>query len=367
MVRRVAGQFLFAALFAIACSSSSSTADTTPPTDPGSADEDVALPGDDVPAVDDVDREVPAEDVPVTLDVPADTAPQLSPECAALTPSSSAINTLTVDGVARRFLLSVPTGATGPGGKWPLIFLWHGFVGAATPGNQEGVEVNSFHNQLLGPAVNDSRMPFLLVTPFADGSAFLDWNIMPNDIHQPNPDVDLFDAVLACLDAKYGVDPDHIHSVGFSAGGILTDLIGIMRGDRMASLLTWSGAYLGDPANFDETFPIYWPDPVASSGYVQVAFHGGVTDQWSAAGMFTAHFNVWNENDLAWLNGLGHDVILCPHTQGHTPPSDGYPPAYIIDFVKAHPRGTTTSPFAAGMPSSFPKYCVYHAKTAATN
>jgi hypothetical protein len=94
-----------------------------------------------------------------------------------------------------------------------------------------------------------------------------------------------------------------------------------------------------------------------------VAFHGGVKDQWEAGGIFTARFNVWNENDWPWLNTQGHDVILCPHTYGHQPPRDASPAAYAIDFFKAHPRGTTTSPFATGLPASFPAYCTYHAKT----
>jgi poly(3-hydroxybutyrate) depolymerase len=361
VVRRVLGPIALAAMFAFACSSSSSTTDTTPATDPGSV-EDTALPGDDVPALD-VERDAPADDVPVATDVPTDVPLEITPECAAITPNTGAINTLTVAGVARRFLLSVPNGATGPGGKWPLVFLWHGFVGASTPDSMEATQAPLFHNQIMGPAVNDARMPFLLVTPYADGSAFMDWNITPSDVSQPNPDVQFFDAVLACLEAKYGVDPDHIHSVGFSAGGIMSDLLGVTRGDRIASVLTWSGAYLGAPANYDETFPIYWPDPVPSSGYVQVAFHGGVADQWSMGAMFTARFNVWNENDVPWLNGLGHDVILCPHTKGHDLPPGYSPAAYVIDFFKAHPRGTTTSPFAAGLPASFPTYCVYHAKT----
>jgi len=356
-----------ASLFVLACGSSGGGTDTS--TDPGPAPDDTVAPDDTaVPedALEDAPRDVPPGDVPAPTDVPADVAPDvpvLSAECAAVASNLTVPNTLTVDGKARSFLLTTPTGTTGPGGKWPVVFQFHGFVGASMGPPGDLGETQNFHKYLMGPAVNDPRMPFILVTPQADGEAFLDWNITPDDVSKPNPDVRLFDAVLACLDAKYGVDPDRVHLVGFSAGGILSDFLGWVRGDRVASILTWSGAYLVDEANAIESFPIYWPDMGPQSGYVQVMFHGGPTDQWAAGGMFTAHFDQWNKNDQPWLNGLHHDVILCSHTQGHTPPSTPPLTGYVMDFFAAHPRGVTTSPFATGIPASFPATCTYHAAT----
>lgn len=321
-----------------------------------------APPATDTPATDTPATETVTADAS-TVDVPADAPKEISPECAAIKPHLTAVNTLTVGGVARKFLLSVPVGATGPGGRWPVVFEWHGFVGAVMPDSQEFSEVKYWHKNLMGAAVDNDRMPFLLVTPMADGAAMLDWNILdyyPEEA--PNPDIELFDAVLACLDAKYGVDPDRIHSIGFSAGGILTDLLGVTRGETLASVLTWSGGYLANPANETGDFLIVWPNPGPSSGYVQVMFEGGKDDQWEVPGMLTAEFSLWNANDRPWLGGLGHDVIFCSHTQGHTIPSGSNPAAYVVDFFQAHPRGTTTSPFAAGLPVSFPSNCTYHPK-----
>jgi hypothetical protein len=358
-------------LVSLACGSTGGTSDTSTTTDMGQSDlgqppDDTVTP-EDIPSridgtVEDAALDVAVLDMPAPTDTTVDTSIPISTECAAVAPSDSLLNKLTVDGVQRRFMLSIPAAASGPRGKWPLIFQWHGFVGSSM-GYSDTAEVKNWHLNMLGPAVDDSRMPFLLVTPLADGAALLDWNIMDTYADPPNPDVRLFDEVVACLDAKYGVDSDHIHSVGFSAGGILSDLLGVMRGDKLASTLTWSGGYLVNPANAIEEFPVIWPDPGASSGWTQVLFHGGVTDQWEVQGLFTAHFNVWNEADVGYLNGLGHDVILCTHTYGHTPPPGSNPAAYVIDFFKAHPRGTTTSPFASALPSSFPANCTYHAKT----
>lgn len=334
--------------------------DTAAPPDPGVGDEGPApdLAVEDVPTAD----RTPADEGPADTG-PADVAkddgpPPVSAECAAV--ESGKMNGLTVDGTKRYFYFNAPAGATAPGGKWPLVFLWHGFAGVSMSGGVDN-EAPSFRS-LLAPNVGDERFPFLLVTPTADGQAFLDWNILEVYDADTNADIRLFEEVSACLDGRFGVDPDHVHSLGFSAGAIMTDLIARTRGDRIASTLTWSGAYLDDPANAVENFEVIWPDPGPSSGWTQVVFRGGATDVWEIPGMVRATFDTWTSSDIPWLNGLGHDVIECPHNQGHTPPMP-YNPSYVLEFFRDHPRGVTASPYAAGLPASFPAGCVFHAKT----
>jgi len=284
-------------------------------------------------------------------------APPIGPECAAL--EAGRMNSMTVDGTLRWFYFSAPPQAMGGRGRWPVVFLWHGFSGAAMGGDTEAI----FFQSLLSGQVSGADFPFLLVTPLADGVAFLDWNILDIATGDDSPDVRLFDEVLACLDARFGVDPDHVHSAGFSAGALMTDLLGVTRGDRLASLISWSGAYLANEANDTGSFEVFWPDVGPNQGYVQMVTRGGPNDVWQAGGMFTADFDQWTRNDIPWLNARGHDVLECAHDRGHTPVfTNDF--LYAVHFFRDHPRGVADSPYARGIPDSFPPGCVLHPKTA---
>ena len=46
---------------------------------------------------------------------------------------------------------------------------------------------------------------------------------------------------------------------------------------------------------------------------------------------------------------------LCDHGMGHTIPSDGGPA--VVQFFSDHPYKTRPSPYADGLPASFPSYC----------
>ena len=272
----------------------------------------------------------------------------VSAQCAAL---KSGMNTgFMVDGLARSFILTLPKTIADKQG-WPIIFNWHGF--GDTADNMAS---------LFSGAVNDSEMPFILVTPEVDGQEAFDWDMTTVYASTPDKDVRLFDEVLACLDAQYGVDPDRVFSVGFSAGGLMTDLIGNMRGEKVASLVSYSGGYFSDKINLQGiAFNIQWPDPGPSSGYAQVILYGGAKDVYDAV-VAQVPFNQFAINDTTFLNGLGHDVIRCNHDSGHTVPY-GFQSKQVLEFFKKHTRGVVDSPFAAGLPADYPKYCDFHAKT----
>ncbi|HOU52958.1 MAG TPA: hypothetical protein PLQ97_03430 [Myxococcota bacterium] len=293
-----------------------------------------------------------------TDEAPADpgSPPAVTTECAAI--EAGRMNSLTVDGTRRWFYFSAPEDAVrGPRGRWPLVFLWHGFSGAAMDGDTAAISFQS----LLSAYVGNDGFPFLLVTPLADGIALLDWNILDIASGDDSPDVRLFDEVLACLDARFGVDPDHVHSAGFSAGAIMTDLLGVTRGDRLASLISWSGAYLSNEANDTGAFDVFWPDVGPSRGYAQLVTRGGPNDVWRASMMFTADFDQWTRNDIPWLNARGHEVLECVHDRGHIPIfTDDF--LYAVRFFQDHPRGVTDSPYADGIPASFPPDCLLHRK-----
>jgi len=294
----------------------------------------------------------PQEDVAPQSDAP----PQQDAALACADVQAGHNVNFTVDGLARSFYLDLPTGV-GSGGPYPVVFNWHGL--GDTAANMR---------QLLSGQVNSASYKFILVTP-DDSGVMVYGNNINWDVFQVNASTNrearLFDEILACLKTRYSVDDNRIHSVGFSLGSILTDMLGVIRGDQLASTLTFSGAYLSNSANTATLGMagalVSWPAPTTTNKYAQVLLHGGTTDQYNLGGIVTVHFDTFAANDQTYLTGLGHDVILCGHGGGHTAPATGFGPAQVVEFLKDHPKGTVTSPYASALPGDFPNYCTYHA------
>ena len=264
-----------------------------------------------------------------------------------------------VDALYRSFYLDLPSDAT-TASNLPVIFLWHGLGDTA-----ENMRL------LLSGQVNTAGFHFILVTP-EDGEYTvygndIDWDVLNADA-LTNREARLFDEVLTCLVTHYSLDLDRVHSVGFSMGGILTDMLGDIRGADLASLLTFSGGYLSDGANVATLGAlasfISWPAPNHTNGYVQVLLSGGTTDAYALGGIATAHFDTFATNDLTYLNDLGHDVIKCDHGEGHTAPVTGFGGTQVVEFLQDHPRGVVNSPYVLdGLPADFPSYCSVSAQT----
>ena len=310
----------------------------------------------DATAPETVDETAAADPTPVETAEPetiaetaAETAVEIPAHCAALV---TGMNTgFPVDDLKRSFLLTLPAGATGPGGKWPLVFNWHGFGDTAQN-----------MNYLMSGSVDDASYPFILVTPESTGLEAIEWDMLQVYTDVPNKEARLFDEVLKCVNARWGVDPDKVHLVAFSAGSVCSDMLGVLRGDQLASIVTFSGGYLGDPTNAAtvENLNVTWPDLTTANPYAQVLLTGGVTDQWGMASIVTIHFDQFAAADTTYLNGKGHDVVYCNHGKGHSAPAPGFASKQVVEFFKAHPRGTGPSPYtSAGLPSDFPAYCSF--------
>ena len=214
-------------------------------------------------------------------------------------------------------------------------------------------------------------MPFIAVTPEDTdyeidvpvlGKFPMDWDVFM--VTEDSLEVKLFDAVLDCLDQRWGVDDAHIHSMGFSLGGITTDMLANMRGEELASVATYSGGYWSTPGNVDpllEAF-IQWPPYTVQNEYAQLFLHGGPADSFPL-GITSLQFDEFAAADATLLNALGHDIIMCDHGQGHTAPGPGMGGDKLIQFFADHPLGTTDSPYADGLPGDFADYCAFQGKT----
>lgn len=276
-------------------------------------------------------------------------------------------NTLTVDGLQRQFMLTLPNDAD-TGGPFPVVFNYHG-VGD-TAANM---------SSLLSGHVNTPDFHFILITPedtdyMAMGLMNIDWDVLAIPVADDNIEVKLFDAVLACLESRWGVDENAIHSVGFSMGGFVTDLIGVTRGGLLASIATYSGAYGSNSANTSEFgslgSQVNWPAPAHARPYPQLLMHGGPNDSYNAV-VATLHFDTFATNDATYLNGMGHDVIICNHDIGqYTQPGAGHTvpfgvshiePTDVVTFFKDHPQTVVDSPYSSGLPVDWPAYCSFSA------
>ncbi|MEZ4405170.1 MAG: PHB depolymerase family esterase [Polyangiales bacterium] len=295
------------------------------------------------------------EDVPAApADVPKlDEPPVVSGPCDGFV--SGTVTNYQVDDLRRSFILTLPTGATGTGGHWPVVFNWHG-LGDSAPNM----------NQLLAGEVNNAAFPFILVTPVSTqlgpttSPLGLEWENLRATT--PNREARLFDAVVRCLDERYGVDRDRLYTVGFSAGAIMSDLLGVLRGSQLAAVVSYSGGYFSNPENPAtlgalRTYP-QWPQLPTAPRYSQLLMFGGESDTFNLF-VATARFNVFAANDLPYLNAAGHDVIYCDHGRGHTLPS-AILGSRLVQFFAAHRRGER-SPWASEIPSGWPSYCAFHA------
>jgi predicted esterase len=255
-----------------------------------------------------------------------------------------------VDGEERAFILNLPPNVEDDG-PFPVVFNFHGLGDTATN-----------MSSLLSSYVDDDDFPFIAVTPEdTDYLMFnfpLDWAVF--EVDENNKEARLFDEVMACIDARWGVDEDHVHTTGFSIGCICADMLGTLRGEQIASSATYSGGYWNNPANEDPmiSWAITWPEYETENLYPQLFIHGGDNDQYDLV-VTALHFNEYAEADSIWLHDMGHDVMVCDHGSGHTVPMT-FNGSKVLQFFQDHPLGTVDSPYATdGLPSDWPDYCSF--------
>lgn len=303
-----------------------------------------ASPAVDVPAA---PRDVQAADIVEP--------PVMSGSCDLL--AAGMVTGFRVDDLQRSFILTLPPGATGPGGRWPVVFNWHG-LGDSAPNM----------NMLLAGEVGEASFPFILVTPVSTGLGpttapiGLEWENLRATT--PNREARLFDAVVRCLDTRWGVDRDRLYTVGFSAGAIMSDLLGVLRGSQIAAVASYSGGYFSNEENVAtlgplRTFP-QWPEP-GPGRYTQLMLFGGTRDTFNLF-VATARFDVFAANDVTYLNERQHDVIYCDHEGGHTVPR-AILGRQVMQFFAAHPRGAARSAWRSGLPTGWPSYCSFRGRT----
>lgn len=206
----------------------------------------------------------------------------------------------------------------------PVLFAWHWLGGSAA-------DIVRYMD--LDDLAQDQGV--IVIAPDSDGSPY-EWHIL--EAPEGNPDLLLFEDLLACAHAQHGVDLDRIHALGMSAGGLQTTYLTMYEAPWLASTAIFSGGTLQGMYDSPER-----PLPV-------MVTWGGPTDTYSSVS-FDESSTYLSEQ----LQADGSFVVECEHSLGHQIP-DGAS-AWAWDFLAAHPYGVDPEPWAAGLPDSLPDYC----------
>jgi hypothetical protein len=218
-----------------------------------------------------------------------------------------------------------------PGKKGPMVFYWHGTAMTSAEAGQG-----------LGQAA--------LADVAANGGVIASFNttngrgVNTGDMVWYTGDFETADEILACALEQNLVDITHIHSAGYSAGGLQTGAMIFAKG-YLASVLCYSGGVL---------FPGQLPDP--SNVPSMIGAHGP-----SGTDSFIMNLGQSTIDLETTMKGLGAFVIDCQdsgdHVAGFMTQRTAVGPA-AWQFFKDHPF-KNSKPYAKGLPASsnFPEYC----------
>ncbi len=263
--------------------------------------------------------DAPASSTAVALPQPTGTCPTLANGDVTFAPAGIP---------PRKVLLALPEPAQQGHGE--LILYWHATGSSPL---EAAYSLGSTLSAITGAGG-------IVAAPYPDPTAGeFEWFIV-----NMSPKLDDFlvaDEVVGCLAQAGLIDPAHVHSMGMSAGALQTTAFSFMRSAYVASVATYSG---GVPPGFTPMIEN------SANKFAALIFDGGTTDD-----VFGVNFMAASQAYDTMLTSAGHFAAICDHGMGHAIPLDAAPS--VAAFFTANGWGAWPSPYANGLPASFPSYC----------
>jgi predicted esterase len=215
----------------------------------------------------------------------------------------------------------------------PLVFYWHG------TGSPPDEAIIGLGQETIEAILAEGG---IVAAPYHDPAAGeFPWFLTTYPINTQEDDLRVADEILACACEKIGIDTARIHSIGFSAGGLHTALMGFLRSNYIASVATYSGGIR------DAASPL--PNPNPANRFAAMILHGGPAD------VVFISFQQASESYRDLLVGEGHFAILCNHGMGHVIPTGAR--ASVWRFFQDHRYEFDPSIYQTALPQGFPEYC----------
>jgi predicted esterase len=242
--------------------------------------------------------------------------------------------TITVDGQSVQIWAGTPT----PDQHGPVVLFWHG-----TGGSSEDV-LGGFGQAQIDAVTNLGGVV----------ASFSGTTMMGTDVTFVlkvwyTGDFELADEVVACSMTQLHTDPRRIYTTGESAGALMTVWLAYARSGYIAATAPLSGGLTGlDGA---EVTPINMPQDPTNVPAAMVT-HGA--EGKDVVIIDFAQQSAAYEADIAKKGGYSMD---CNTGGGHVSGPPEICPS-IWEFFDDHPFKVKPEPYANGIPSGFPSYCV---------
>jgi hypothetical protein len=206
----------------------------------------------------------------------------------------------------------------------PFVFYWHGtgstsgefssMAGAVSQGvTAEGGVLVSFQGTTGGDGLSGTSI-------FGKG------------------DLDIGDQLVACAVREHNVDPKRIFATGCSAGGLFSTNQAVLRSSYMAAAAPNSGG-------------MSYPQTFQSTGIpALMTVHGA-----PGSDVVVIDFSQSSATADKAYKQHGGFVINCNHGGGHC--GGGGLAGDVWKFFKAHPFGTSPSPWKDALPAGFSAKC----------
>lgn len=229
----------------------------------------------------------------------------------------------------------------------------------------------SFHSRNSQPGwgiddlglVGGNTGNYIVVAPAANGN----WNFQPvNPDPGANPDIVLFDDLLACVGQRFGANRDKVSAAGFSAGGLFVSYLLMHRSEWLSAVAIHSGGLWSTNQ---------WIVPLTD--VPAMVSWGGTTDtyyQWgqtvdpayrlgqtpNTQAYYTHSFHLAATDFVNRLVQNGHYLVQCNHGGGHQPGPVGFawPQSWPFRFLYDATRGMVHPYRSGGIPAgTMPTVC----------